>query len=213
MWYSKRGSDCRDYWVKDCVFSRCPVSPPPLVRNPKVLHVLWSSPCFTSTHLCDFNDFLRDILRDFINVTLEPWPAWLQASLPVRAGGIGVRSAAQLAPSAYLASAAGCVNLVQQIFPPLATRHYQPLRRLCLNHLELGPQSSSPHSSYQPTPVGLGYPQGGGPPADSLGILKWLESGAWLIALPVASLDLRLDNEVVRIAVGLRLSLPLCRPH
>ena len=39
------------------------------------------------------------------------------------------------------------------------------------------------------------------------------ESGAWLNALPVASLGLRFDNEVVRVAVGLRLGLPLCRPH
>ena len=31
--------------------------------------------------------------------------------------------------------------------------------------------------------------------------------------LPVASLGLRLDNKVVRITVGLRLGLPLCRPH
>ena len=33
------------------------------------------------------------------------------------------------------------------------------------------------------------------------------ESGAWINALPVASLSLRLDNEVVRIAVGLRLEV------
>ena len=39
------------------------------------------------------------------------------------------------------------------------------------------------------------------------------EAGAWLNALPVPSLGLHLDNEVVRIAVGLRLSLSLCRPH
>ena len=139
---------------------------------PKVLHVLRSSPCFTSTHLCDFDDLLRDILSDMINVTLKPGLAWLQASLPVHAGGIGIRSTAQLAPSAYLASAAGCTNLVQQI-PPPATSLYQPLHRLCLNHLEPGPQSSSPHSSCQPSPAGLGCSQGGGPPADSLGILKW----------------------------------------
>ena len=39
------------------------------------------------------------------------------------------------------------------------------------------------------------------------------ESGEWLNALPVLSLGLRLDDEVVRIAAGLRLGVPLCRPH
>ena len=38
-------------------------------------------------------------------------------------------------------------------------------------------------------------------------------AGAWLNALPVAPLGLRMDNETTRIAVGLRLGLPLCRPH
>ena len=39
------------------------------------------------------------------------------------------------------------------------------------------------------------------------------ESGAWLNTLPVSSLGLRMDNNTVRIAVGLRLGSPLCRPH
>ena len=39
------------------------------------------------------------------------------------------------------------------------------------------------------------------------------ESGEWLNALPVPSLGLRLDDEVVRIAAGLRLGVPLCHPH
>ena len=43
--------------------------------------------------------------------------------------------------------------------------------------------------------------------------VKCKETGAWLGALPVASLGLHMDNEAVRIAVGLRLGLPLCRPH
>ena len=39
------------------------------------------------------------------------------------------------------------------------------------------------------------------------------ESGAWLSALPLSTLGLRMDNDVVRIAVGLRLGAPLSEPH
>ena len=39
------------------------------------------------------------------------------------------------------------------------------------------------------------------------------ESGAWLNALPVSSLGLCMDNNTVRVAVGLRLGSLLCRPH
>ena len=38
-------------------------------------------------------------------------------------------------------------------------------------------------------------------------------SGDWLFALPIASLGLKLDDEAVRVAVGLRLGLDLCVPH
>ena len=38
-------------------------------------------------------------------------------------------------------------------------------------------------------------------------------SGDWLFALPIASCGLKLDNEAVRVAVGLRLGLDLCVPH
>ena len=140
---------------------------------PKVFHVLRSSPCFTSTHLCDFDDLLRDVLSDIINVTLEPRPAWLQASLPVHAGGIRIRSAAHAGSVCLFGLCCGLHKPCSADPSPPATRLYQPLHRLCLNHLEPGPQSSSPHSSCQPSPAGLGCSQGGGPPADSLGILKW----------------------------------------
>ena len=39
------------------------------------------------------------------------------------------------------------------------------------------------------------------------------ESGAWLNALPVSALGLRMDDDTVRIAIGLRLGAPLCLPH
>ena len=39
------------------------------------------------------------------------------------------------------------------------------------------------------------------------------ESGAWLNALPVTSLGLRMDDATMRISMGLRLGLPLCQSH
>ena len=44
-------------------------------------------------------------------------------------------------------------------------------------------------------------------------LLATEESGAWLHALPVSSLGLRMDDHTTRIAVGLRLGTPLCQPH
>jgi len=38
-------------------------------------------------------------------------------------------------------------------------------------------------------------------------------SGNWLLALPIASCGLRLEDEAVRVAVGMRLGLTLCVPH
>ena len=39
------------------------------------------------------------------------------------------------------------------------------------------------------------------------------EAGAWLSAPPVSSLGLQMEDDTVRIAVGLRLGAPLCSPH
>ncbi len=81
-----------------------------LLRNafalPKLLYLLRTAPCSDSNELAQYDDVLRAALASLLNVELST-AAWDQASLPLRWGGIGVRSALRLAPSAFLASAAG----------------------------------------------------------------------------------------------------------
>ena len=67
---------------------------------------LRASPCTGHSSLTKFDDILRKAICSIVNVNLSD-DQWLQASLPVRLGGLGVRSVSSLAPSAFLASAPG----------------------------------------------------------------------------------------------------------
>ena len=82
---------------------------------PKILYILRTAPCFLSAHIDAYDSLLRSLLSDIINVSLADDSTRLQASLPVGIGGIGIRRAAQLAPSAFLASVVGSSDLVRQI--------------------------------------------------------------------------------------------------
>ena len=84
---------------------------------PKILYTLRTAPCCISPVLASFDQELRSILTSILNVSLDDHSAWIQATLPVGAGGLGIRRATQLAPSAFLASAAGCKDLLNQIIP------------------------------------------------------------------------------------------------
>jgi hypothetical protein len=177
-----------------------------------------------SPELARYDKLVRSTLAQTLNVDITD-VGWEQASLPVRWGGLGVRSAVMLASSAYLASAAGTSNLVASLLP----------QRL----------QSTPHDSIARALSTWASASGVAPPsapcctrqqawdepccqriADSLlssatdessrariRASQHRSSGAWLESLPVASIGLRMDDEVVRVAVGLRLGLNLCEPH
>jgi len=67
---------------------------------PKLLHTLRSSPCAGHPTLEKFDDTLRKCICDIANADLTDLQ-WIQASLPVRNGGLGIRRVASLAPSAF----------------------------------------------------------------------------------------------------------------
>ena len=74
------------------------------IGMPKMLYILRTSSCAGNPHLQEFGNVLRSGLETILNVQL-PNVQWKQASSPVDMGGLGVRGAGSLTPSAFLASA------------------------------------------------------------------------------------------------------------
>ena len=81
---------------------------------PTMQHTLRSSPCTGRVELTQFDALLRSALGKICNISLTD-DQWLQASLPVRAGVLGIRRVSSLATPAFIASAVGTRNLQDQI--------------------------------------------------------------------------------------------------
>ena len=164
----------------------------------------------------NINFCLREILGLVTNTLLERDSlAWVQAALPVKLGGLGIRSAVSVAPSAFLASTHSTAELVDAILPPRFRSHPAP-------HLDEAQSRWSAGQDCQP-PKGIAAcrQKSWDYARTSLTAQRLLdeaendeersrllavstrESGAWL----------RMDDDTVRVAVGLRLGAPVCGPH
>ena len=131
----------------------------------------------------------------------------------------------QLALSAILASAAGCKDLLIQIFPNWLKDASPPyVLEVCIEWKQEHQQPPPPNPMKQnqrvwdkphieATQQELLSSAAGSRERARLLAVQSKECRAWLNALPVPSLGLCLDDEVVCIAVSLRLRVPLCRPH
>ena len=131
----------------------------------------------------------------------------------------------RLLPSAFLASSHSTAELVEAILPPHISALPAP-------HLEEAMLLWSAGHSH-PAPEGAAASRQKGwelagttttanrllsEAADDAERARLLavaapESGAWLRALLVSALGLRMDDDTARIAVGLRLGAPTCGPH
>ena len=78
------------------------------------MHVLRCSPCFGHHLLQEHDTVLREGLSAIVNIHMSDIH-WLQASIYVKSGGLGIRRAVSLALPAFLASAVATSDLQSAI--------------------------------------------------------------------------------------------------
>ena len=193
------------------------------LSTPRLMHTLHCSPSFEHPLLSEFDTTLRECLCSVVNTDLTDIQ-WSQASLPVSMGGLGIRLASQLAPSAFLASAMGTRQLQDAILLQCSAASDMSVDRAISFW-------SSGHNLDAPTEVSAGNQKSWDYPIVRLEHSRLLESlpnaldrarllavsskrsSDWLHAYPIASCGLLLEDEAIRVAVGFRLGAKTCEPH
>ena len=102
--------------------------------TPKVLHLLRCSPSVAHSSLARFDSLLRSAIQGITNSDLSGIQ-WLQASLPVKDGGLGVRRVSSLALPAFLASLASTLSLQADILADCACSDNNSLQSYLSNWL------------------------------------------------------------------------------
>ena len=185
---------------------------------PKLMYLLRSSPTFQHPDLlADFDDCLKSRVTDICNVSFDDI-GWIQVTLPIRLGGIGLRRASDSALPAYLASISASQSLISEITQPDNIPHAWNHALMCghqptLHYLKTQISNVSGTTSNHLLALLLRDP--------CLISTDWHvslrqtqpNSGAWINCLPSTAIGTLLDNESFRIAISQRLGLPVCAPH
>src|SRR6218665_3075573 len=69
--------------------------------SPKLMYLLRCAPCYNQLRLIDYDKPLRGGTERILNISL-PEDQWMQVSLPIKMGGLGVRRVSSLALPAFL---------------------------------------------------------------------------------------------------------------
>ena len=187
------------------------------------MHVLRCSPYFDHHLLQKHDTVLREGLSAIVNIHMSDIH-WLQASIAVKSGGLGIRRAVSLSITRLLASAVATSDLQSAILSrgiQVVDKEVELTRSLWCSLTT----TSTPVNTPSNLPKSLGclmvvrdchtLLDNATSDIDKAGLLaeKADHGSEWIFALPISACGLRISNEAVGIAIGLRLGLNICEPH
>lgn len=187
---------------------------------PKLVYLLRCTP------LWKFPDLLRQLdmdmksaLEKLTNVQLNH-PQWVQSSLPVNFGGLGIRSLFDISLPAFLSSVYGVKDIVSTL---INLRDYESEIAYCTealsrwNEFNDDTTPDDPRSQFHWDQINtkrvasaLSFPND--TELFRFQLLQNKMSGAWLNVVPSPNIGTLMNNDVFRICVGLRLGTKICHP-
>ena len=193
------------------------------LNTSRIIHLLRCSPCCGHPLLKELGNLQRSNICHIANMDLSD-VQWIQASLPVKAGGLGIRRASSLATPAFLASYSSTValqNIILMCTIGSIGSHYNQcaidwsttFSCSLLSELESHKQCTWDKPNVT-TDVNYIFQSSQDTQSKArLIAVSAAHSSNWLNALPIASCGFRIDNENIRVAIGLRFGTALCQPH
>jgi len=162
-------------------------------------------------------------MENILNINMSE-SQWLQSTLPIGMGGLGIRRASSLALPAFLASAAGTSEIQSHILCALEcqpdqhfknlSEHWQTITGLSLaEYFPTNIQSKWDTSILEKELSDLIHSTAELSELARLKAVSSQHASDWLHCLPITPCGLRLSDEAIRVAVGLRLGANICQPH
>jgi len=198
-----------------------------LLRNsmgaPKITHLLRTAPLYESSSLLSsLTSLWRRVAEKLLNVQLND-RSWLQVSLPLCAGGLGVRNPEDLAAPCYVSSLYATAELTKSLLgAEYSTIVDRQIEAVCQSFAECTgaltdsinwTQDALDKIMWEPKQKQLWETSTSA--EDKARILAAGDplSRKWLNALPSSQIGTLLDSNTFRVCAGLRLGAPICHPH
>ena len=191
---------------------------------PKLTYLLRSSPAYRHLDLLDvFDHLVKNALSSITNVDFSE-DAWIQATLPVRSGGLGIRKTVDIALPCFISSAISArplvdasLSSVQDLAPFEVSSEIALWKEGGQELFEPIGESKTSQKAWDAPRAEIVQKSLLGR-ADQFSRARLLasaqaESGSWVSAIPVPSLGTQLSPGELRIAIALRTGSKVCEKH